>query len=95
MKSNNDIDCSQHALTTINCEMKSSRVGLTLGSHGMIEIYHYSRVEKFSQSYEWLERVAMDEPYRSPELRLIGKGRHVIEVLIMELLAATISVSFY
>ena len=70
-------------------------MGLTSGSHGLIEIYHYSRVEKSSLSNEWLERVEMDEPHRIPELRLIGKGRYVIDVLIMELLAATISVSCY
>ena len=95
MKSSSDTGCSQHALTTINGEMKSSRVVLTSGSHGLIEIYHYSRVEKSSRSHERLERVAMDEAHRIPELKLISKGLYVIEVLIMEVLVATISVSCY
>ena len=80
---------------TINGEMKSIRAGLTSGSHGLIEIYHYSQVEKSSRSHERLERVAMDEPHRISDLRLIGKGRYVIEVLIMELLATAISISCY
>ena len=75
--------------------MKSSRVGLTLGSHGLIEIYHYFRVEKSLQSHERIERVVMDEPHRILELKLIGKGREVIEVVIVELFAAIVSVLCY
>ena len=60
-----------------------------------MEIYHYSRVEKYLQSHERLKTVAMDEPHRISELKLIGKGQYVIEVLIMELLAAKINVSHY
>ena len=95
MKSSNDIGYSQHALAIINGEMKSSRVVLTSGSHGLIEMYHYSRVEKSSRIHERLERVAMDEAHRILELKLIRKGLYLIEVLIMEVLAVTISVSCY
>ena len=80
---------------TINGEMKSSRVGLTSGSHDLIEIYHYSQVEKSLLTNEWLEIVEMDKPHRILELRLIDKSWYVIDVLIMELLTAIISVSCY
>ena len=82
-------------MPAINDEMKSSRVALTQGGYGMIKIYHHSWVEKSAWSHKRLERVAMNEPHRSPKLRLIGKGRDVIEVLSMKLLATKISVPYY
>ena len=72
-----------------------SRVALTPGGHGLIKIYHHSRVEKSKISHKQLEKVAMNEAHRILELRLISKGQDVIEVLNMELLAATISVPCY
>ena len=82
-------------MPTINGEMKSNRVALTPEGHGLIKIYHHSRVEKSVWSHKLVEKVAMNEPHRIPESRLIGKDRDVIEVLSMKLLAMKISVPCY
>ena len=47
----------------VNGEMKSSKVALTSGCHGLVKIDHYSRVEESAQGHKQLEIVTMNEPY--------------------------------
>ena len=57
------IGCSQYALPAINGKLKSSRVALTPGCHGLVEVDHYSRVEEPMRGHKRLERVAINESH--------------------------------
>ena len=63
LKRDSYIGCSQYALSAINGELKNSRVALTSGCHGLVEIDHYSKVEEPMRGHKRLKRVEMNESH--------------------------------
>ena len=59
MKSSCDIGGSKYPWPTVYREMKSSRVGLSLGCHRMIELGDDPRIIVLTRNHEWLQMVSL------------------------------------
>ena len=67
-------------------EMQGCRIGVSPGSHGLIELDDYAGIEELARSHEGLQRVPLHKPHRVSKLRKGGKIRNVIEILVMQVL---------
>ena len=65
--------------------MKSSRVGLSLGCHRMIELDDDSRIIVLTRHHEWLQMVSLYEEHGVSEPRIRGKYREIVIHLPMEI----------
>ena len=85
MESSCDVGGLKYPWPTVNREMKSSRVGLTLRCHRMIELDDYPRIIELTRHHEWLQMVSLHEEHGVPESQVRGKCREIVVNLSMEI----------
>ena len=99
-KNNRNIECScnirgpKYPLTAINREVYGSKMGVSSGCHSLIKIDDHTGVENLAWSHERLQGVPMDKPHGVSKLEKGGKSIYVIKGLIVQVLGATIRISW-
>ena len=85
MESSCDIGGPKYPKPAIDKEMKSSRVGLSPGSHRMIELGDNPRIIELTRHHKWLQMVSLYEEHGVSEPRVIGKYWEIIIHLPMKI----------
>ena len=69
----------------VDREMKSSRVGLSPGSHRMIELGDDARIIELTRHHKWLQMVSLYKEHGVSEPRVRSKRREIIVYLPMKI----------
>ena len=85
MESCCDIRGPKYLWPIVDREMKSSRVGLSLGCHRMIELDDDPRIIVLTRLHEWLQMVLLYEEHGVSEPRVRGKCQEIIVHLPMKI----------
>ena len=85
MESSCDIGGPKYPRPAVDREMKSSRVGLSLGSHRMIELGDDPRIIELTRHHKWLQMVSLYEDHGVSEPRVPTKCREIIVHLPMKI----------
>ena len=92
MESSCDIGGLKYPWPAIDRKMKSSRVGLSLGCHNMIELDDDPRIIVLTRNDEWLQMVSLYEEHGVSEPRVIEKCREIIVHLPIEISPPTVDI---
>ena len=65
-------------LTTINGEVDGSRIGVSPGFHGVIELNDHPGVEKPTRGHKRLQGVPLHKPHGISQLRICSKSWKII-----------------
>ena len=85
MESSCDIKGPKYLKPSVDREMKSSRVGLSPGSHRMIELGDDPRIIQLTRNHKWLQMVSLYEKHGVSEPRVHSKRRDIIVHLPMKI----------
>ena len=80
-----DIGGPNYPLPAVNREMKSSQVGLSPGSHRMIEHGDDPRIIELTRYHKWLQMVSLYEEHGVSEPWVCSKCREIIKHLPMKI----------
>ena len=92
MEGSCDIGGSKYPWPAVDRKMKSSRVGLSLGCHRMIELGDDPRIIVLTRHHEWLQMVSLYEEHVVSEPRVLGKCGEIIVHLSMEISIPTANI---
>ena len=78
MESSCDIGGSKYPRPAVDREMKSSRVGLSPGSHRMIELGDDPRIIELTRHHKWIQMVSLYEEHGVSEPQVSSKCPEII-----------------
>ena len=85
MEGSCDIGGLKYPWPSVDRKMKSSRVGLSLGCHRMIELGDDPRIIVLTRHHEWLQMVSLYEEHGVSEPRVLEKCGEIVVHLPMEI----------
>ena len=74
--------------------MQSCRIGISPGGHGLIELNDFPGVEELAWGHERVQGVLLPKPHRVSKLVKGGKSWKVIKMLVVQILAIAIGISW-
>ena len=92
MERNCDIGGPKYPWPAVDKKMKSSRVGLSLGCHRMIELDDDPGIIEPTRHHERLQMVFLHKEHEVSEPRVCGKCREVVVNLSMEISPPTTNI---
>ena len=78
MESCCDVGGPKYPWPAFDREMKSSRVGLSLGCHCVVELGDYLRIIVLTWHHEWVQMVSLYEEHGVSEPQVCSKCREII-----------------